>query len=117
MPSTIPMVTTFGANALVMNISSMLKGLLRIDGTFSGTIRTRERVLIGKTGSVHSDVYASNVVVGGEVIGNIYATEKVTLLSTCRLKGDIHTPRLIVEEGVIFEGSCKINEKTSGESS
>ena len=88
-----------------------LKGLLRIDGTFTGVIETEERVLIGKTGRVHSDVYARNVVVGGEVIGNLYATEKVTLLSTARIRGDIHTPRLVVEEGVIFEGACKINEE------
>lgn len=86
-----------------------LSGLLRIDGTFRGLIQTDGKVLVGKTGLVDTDIRAKVVVCGGKVRGNIYATEKVTLLSTCELEGDIVTPRLVIEEGVVFQGKCTIN--------
>jgi cytoskeletal protein CcmA (bactofilin family) len=86
-----------------------LAGLLRIDGTFRGLIETEGKVLVGKTGLVDTDIKAKVVVAGGEIRGNIYASERVTLLSTCKLHGDIVTPRLIIEEGVLFHGKCTIN--------
>jgi len=88
-----------------------VKNLLRIDGYFKGTILTEGKVLIGKTGKVESDVRAGIVVVGGELIGNILATKRVVLLSTSRVKGDIISPTLILEEGCIFEGRCTVNRE------
>ncbi len=84
-------------------------GLIRIDGRFRGVLETDGKVLIGKTGIVDTDIRAKVVVAGGEIRGNIFATERVTLLSSCRLEGDVVTPRLIVEEGVVFHGKCTIN--------
>ncbi|MCZ8341613.1 MAG: polymer-forming cytoskeletal protein [Leptospira sp.] len=84
-------------------------GLIRIDGKFRGVLETTGKVLIGKTGFVDTDIKARVVVAGGEIKGNIYATERVTLLASCRLEGDIVTPRLVVEEGVTFHGKCTIN--------
>ena len=89
-----------------------LSGLIRIDGIFKGVIIPDGKVLVGRSGIVNTDIRAKVVVAGGEVKGNIYATERVTLLSTCKLNGDIVTPRLIIEEGVVFHGSCTINPKT-----
>ena len=89
-----------------------LKGVLRIDGRFEGLIESEGKVLIGKAGVVDTDVKASVIVVGGTVNGNLYASDKVELLSSCTVNGDIITPRLIVEEGVTFQGKCKVN-KTS----
>jgi len=86
-----------------------VKDLLRIDGFFKGNIVTEGKILIGKTGTVETDIRAGTVVVGGEVRGSIHAARRVTLLSTCRLFGDIVTPSLVVEEGVVFEGRCTIN--------
>lgn len=86
-----------------------LSGLIRIDGHFKGLIVTDGKVLIGKTGLVDTDIKARIIVAGGEINGNIYASERIILLSTCRLKGDVVTPRLIIEEGVDFEGKCTIS--------
>lgn len=86
-----------------------LTGLLRIDGKFKGLIQTDGKILIGKSGFVDTDIRARIVVVGGEVRGNIYATERVVLLSTCKLYGDVITPKLMIEEGVLFEGKCTVN--------
>ncbi len=85
-----------------------LNGLLRIDGDFAGVIRTKGKVLVGQNGRAECTLHAGTVVVGGVVRGDIVSTEKVTILSTGLVLGNITTPRLIVEEGVIFNGSCRI---------
>jgi cytoskeletal protein CcmA (bactofilin family) len=85
-----------------------LNGLLRIDGDFTGIIRTKGKVLVGKNGRAECTLNAGTVVVGGVVRGEIVSSEKVIILSTGLVLGNITTPRLIVEEGVIFNGSCRI---------
>ena len=87
-----------------------INGLLRIDGNFQGTIETEGKVLIGKTGEALTDIKAKLVVVGGTVKGNIFATERVILLSTGKVYGNIITPGLVMEDGVIFDGNCTINK-------
>ena len=87
-----------------------INGLLRIDGKFRGSIETEGRVLIGQTGEAITDIKASVVVIGGKVKGNIYAKERVIMLSTGRIEGNIITPGILMEEGVIFEGNCTINK-------
>lgn len=88
-----------------------INGLLRIDGTFKGTIETEGKVLIGQTGEAVTDIKAKVVVIGGTVQGNIFAGERVILLSTGIITGNIITPILVMEDGVIFEGNCTINKK------
>ncbi len=86
-----------------------VKDLIRIDGYFKGNILTEGKVLVGKSGLVDTDIRAGIVVIGGTVHGSILAYKRVVLLSTGRLFGDIVTPSLVVEEGVVFEGRCTIN--------
>lgn len=85
-----------------------VKDLIRIDGYFKGNIITEGKVLVGKSGIVDTDIRAGIVVIGGTVRGSIQADKRVVLLSTCKLKGDIVTKNLLVEEGVLFEGRCTI---------
>lgn len=85
-----------------------LNGLLRIDGDFSGVIRTRGKVLVGRNGRAECTMHAGTVVVGGVVKGEITSSEKVIVLSTGLVLGNITTPRLIVEEGVILDGTCRV---------
>jgi len=85
-----------------------LEGLLRIDGDFTGTIRTKGQIIVGLNGRARCNIYAESVVVGGMVKGNIFSTDKVIILSTGLMIGNISTPRLIVEEGVVLSGNCKI---------
>lgn len=87
-----------------------LNGLLRIDGEFHGKVRTKGKVLIGKNGIAECQIFAGTVVIGGKVTGDIFATERVILLSTGELIGNIKTPRIVIEEGVLFEGTCEIIE-------
>lgn len=92
-----------------------LNGLLRIDGDFTGVIRTKGKVLVGKNGRAECILNAGTVVVGGVLRGEIISTEKVIILSTGLVIGSITTPRLIIEEGVIFNGSCKVTAPTPPE--
>jgi cytoskeletal protein CcmA (bactofilin family) len=85
-----------------------LNGLLRIDGDFSGVIRTKGKVLVGKNGRAECTLNAGTVVIGGVFRGEIVSTEKVIILSTGLVIGTITTPRLVIEEGVIFNGSCRV---------
>jgi cytoskeletal protein CcmA (bactofilin family) len=85
-----------------------LAGLLRVDGDFAGTIRTKGKVLIGRSGRADCTIYAGTVVVGGVVRGNIFASERVVVLSTGMVIGNVNTPRLTVEEGVVLNGTCVV---------
>ncbi|MCK5153660.1 MAG: polymer-forming cytoskeletal protein [Spirochaetales bacterium] len=85
-----------------------LNGLLRIDGDFIGNIRTDGKVLIGKNGRAECTIKADTVVIGGVVKGDIVSKGKVVILSTGMLIGNVSTPRLISEDGVILNGVCLI---------
>ncbi len=88
-----------------------LNGLLRIDGDYSGTISTPGKVLVGKNGRAECTIHAGTVVIGGVVKGDIYSSEKVIVLSTGMIIGNVVTPRLIVEAGVLLNGECLIRQQ------
>ncbi len=82
-------------------------GLLRIDGDFKGVIKGKGVVLLGEKGRVIGDIYARQIRIGGRLMGNVYAMEKVELLSTGKLMGDFYSPRFFAEEGMVFTGQGK----------
>ncbi len=86
----------------------LLTGLLRIDGDFKGSITTKGKVLIGKNGRAECSITAETIVIGGVVKGDITSTDKVVILSSGMLIGNLSAPRLIAEEGVVLNGDCKI---------
>lgn len=91
-----------------------LTGLLRIDGDFSGSIRTTGRVLIGKNGRADCTIHAETVVIGGALRGNVYAGERVVVLSSAVVIGNVYAPRLIAEEGVLLNGAFAVSPETRG---
>jgi len=85
-----------------------LSGLLRIDGDFSGSVKTDGRVIIGQAGRGDCAIQAGTVVIGGLFRGEILATEKVVLLSSSVVIGTITAPRLVAEDGVLLSGRFRI---------
>lgn len=85
-----------------------LSGLLRIDGDFSGSIRTSGKVIIGKNGRADCTIDAGTVVIGGAVRGTVYADERVIVLASAMLLGNIYAPKLVIEEGVVLDGHCEV---------
>ena len=85
-----------------------VRGTLRIEGEYKGTIGTPESLIIGKTGIVHATVTVKNAIIGGQLFGNIAAENKIELQSGSHVEGDIKTKRLVIDEGVFFEGNCSM---------
>jgi cytoskeletal protein CcmA (bactofilin family) len=85
-----------------------LNGLLRIDGDFSGSIKTAGKVIVGQAGRADCAIEASSVVVGGLFRGEIFATEKVVLLASSVVIGSIVSPRLIAENGVSLNATFRV---------
>jgi len=85
-----------------------VRGTLRIEGEFKGDIGTPESLVIGKTGVVHANCTVKNAIIGGQLFGNIIAENKIELQSGSHVEGDIKTKRLVIDEGVFFEGNCSM---------
>jgi cytoskeletal protein CcmA (bactofilin family) len=81
-----------------------------MNGKFSGEINSSDSLIIGEKGVVSATVRAGVVLINGEVIGNVFATERVELRGTARVYGDVEAPVIVVEEGVLFEGHCKMTK-------
>lgn len=100
--------STIGENSY-FNGRFFINGSLKIDGKFEGKSLNAEQLYIGATGRVKTNVQARSVIVEGIIIGNIQAQNRVMLLPTARILGDISTPELIIQNGVILEGRCMIS--------
>ena len=86
-------------------------GTFRVEGEFEGRISKPENLVIGKTGVVRGDIDVKNAVIGGRVYGNIIAESKIELQGGSHVEGDIRTKRLVIDEGVFFEGNCAMGQK------
>ena len=87
-------------------------GTLRVEGAVQGSIRAAKAVVIGKDGLVIGDVFTQDAVVSGRVEGSVTAESRLELQATCRIDGEVSTPRLQLEEGAVFNGS--VNMMTGG---
>lgn len=100
--------TTIGENSAFEG-RFMVRGNLRIDGTFEGKTLVVDQLQIGEKAKVKTNINATSVVVEGLVIGNITANRRILLLSTARVLGELKTPELIIQDGVVLEGRCTIS--------
>jgi cytoskeletal protein CcmA (bactofilin family) len=84
------------------------EGEVRIAGKFTGEIFSKDRLQIDETAKVKAEINVGSIVVFGEIVGNVRATQLVELKASARIKGNIESPALVIERGVVFEGSCKM---------
>ena len=87
------------------------EGTVRIDGKFNGEIFSDDTLIIGDGARVKAEIEVATVIVYGDVLGNIKAKTCVELHAPCKLKGNITSPQLVVDQGVLFDGNCQM---TSG---
>ena len=92
-------------------------GQVRIDGNFKGEVKTDSTLIIGPEAHVEATVEVGTVVITGTVIGDIHAKQSVGIEGRGKVKGTITTPELMIQKGVIFEGTCKMEEASKGVSS
>lgn len=91
------------------------EGTVRIEGKFSGEIHTSDTIVIGHGADVKAQIFAGTVIVsGGTVHGNIHAKQTIELEKEAKVRGDLETPSLKIEKGVIFVGSCRMENLSQG---
>ena len=101
-----------GTSALAGEIN--FKGMMRVDGQISGHVKSPDGTLIVSSGGrVEAEIAVAVAKINGTVAGDIICTERVELGRTARVRGNILTPALIIEEGAIFEGGCRMTSAAS----
>jgi cytoskeletal protein CcmA (bactofilin family) len=100
----------------VVGPSLVIKGELEagedllIEGRVEGTIKhTAEQLLIGQSGILKADIRARNVVIEGEVEGDIYGSESVSIRETAKVRGNVFTPKVSISEGAHFKGGVDMD--------
>jgi len=84
------------------------RGAVRIDGHFTGEIFTEGTLIVGESANIESDIHVSHIIISGEIRGNIIADDKIEIHAPGKVFGNIQAPTVILEEGVIFEGNCRM---------
>jgi cytoskeletal protein CcmA (bactofilin family) len=84
------------------------QGPARIDGIVDGEIQCNGKLIIGEGAEIRAKISGQIVVIQGRVEGNVTAKEKVELIAPGRLYGNISAPRLVITDGVVFDGDCSM---------
>ena len=84
------------------------EGTIRVDGKIEGEILSKDTLIGGDSAYLNGEVSVGTIILSGKVVGNINASQKVHLLAPANIQGNIKTPKLIIEEGVTFDGKCEM---------
>ena len=101
----------FVGSGTVITGEASFKSMLRVDGRFSGRIHSAGGALIvGSGGQVDANIEVAVATIHGIVTGDIIASDRIELGRAAKLTGNIQTPSLMIEQGAVFEGSCKMTQ-------
>jgi cytoskeletal protein CcmA (bactofilin family) len=95
---------TLLAKGVLLTGKIRVEGTVRIDGRLDGDIQTKGQVIVGEDGLVQGTITAGAVISSGRIKAKVTAIERVQLLKTATLIGEVHTPVLIMEEGAKIQG-------------
>lgn len=84
---------------------------IRVDGSIEGIVFSKGKVVVGEKGVVNGEIKASNIDIMGSVKGNINAVNTLSLKASGNITGDITTQTLIIEQGAVFNGNCKMGKE------
>jgi cytoskeletal protein CcmA (bactofilin family) len=109
----------FVGNGTTLQGEASFKGMLRVDGHLSGQVKSEGGTLIiGNNGQVDADVEVAVATIHGTVNGDIIASQRLELGRAAKVNGNIQTPSLVIEQGAVFEGSCRmVQQKAAMEKS
>ena len=88
----------------------IFKGTFNLDCNFKGDISAPGTLIVGEKGKIDSNIHVTSIICKGEILGNIIAEERVEILSSGKVYGDIWAPIVVVKKGAVFEGNCLMNE-------
>lgn len=83
-------------------------GAVRIDGCLKGEIFTEGTLIVGESAVLESNIHVSHILVSGEIRGNIIASDRIEIHAPGKVFGNIQAPTVVIDEGVVFEGNCKM---------
>ena len=110
-------VSGFVGSGTTVSGDAEFKGMLRVDGHFTGRIRSEKGALIVSAGGVvDAEIEVANAKINGTVNGDIVAAQRIEFGRSARVRGNIQTPALVIEEGALFEGSCRMNQPRAEDS-
>jgi cytoskeletal protein CcmA (bactofilin family) len=92
----------------------ILHGSTRIDGHFKREILSDGNLTVGKQGRIEAHIHASSIDIMGEVHGNIISDHRVHIHAPAKVFGNIESPNLVIDLGVVFEGETRMNNKADG---
>jgi cytoskeletal protein CcmA (bactofilin family) len=90
------------------------KGTVRIDAVFKGTIITDDVLVVGEHARIEAEITCGTIIVHGSVRGNIRAKNAVELHHPAQVRGDLSTPSLTMEKGVLLHGAVRMEEAERG---
>jgi cytoskeletal protein CcmA (bactofilin family) len=92
---------------------------LLIEGYVDGKVQLpQHKVTVGKTGHVNADIYGNEIIIEGDVEGNLFGEDQLILKKSCKVRGNITAPRVVLEDGSNFKGNVDMNpEEESTKSS
>jgi cytoskeletal protein CcmA (bactofilin family) len=104
----------FVGGGTVVTGEANFKAMMRVDGHLSGRVSSSSGTLIvGANGKVDANIEVAVAVIHGTINGDIIATQRLELGRAAKVNGNIQTPSLIIEQGAMFEGSCKMLQMVS----
>jgi cytoskeletal protein CcmA (bactofilin family) len=84
------------------------EGTIRVDGKVDGEIVSKDTLIASDGAFLQGEISVGTLILSGKIVGNINAGQKVHLLAPANVQGNIKTPKLIIEEGVTFDGKCEM---------
>jgi cytoskeletal protein CcmA (bactofilin family) len=107
---------SYGQVETIIGKDTIIKGLIsgtgtiRIDGEFEGEINTNGNLMIGEKSKVTAQIKALNATIAGTIYGNVDITEKLDLMPSAQIFGDLKVGVLCIGEGAVFTGACQMRE-------
>jgi cytoskeletal protein CcmA (bactofilin family) len=93
------------------------EGAFRIDGTIEGSVESRGAVVVGESGVVRGGVRGTDVVIAGQVVGDVIATGHLEILAKGKVEGDIAAKSMRIETGGVFCGTSRMGQSVGGSTS
>ena len=101
----------------VLEGNLVFEGSLFMNGHAKGTIESRSgSIVVGEEAVLHADIFVRNATINGEINGTIRAAERIELHPPARVNGVLEAPIVVMDEGVIFDGNCRIKPKAAAAS-
>jgi cytoskeletal protein CcmA (bactofilin family) len=78
----------------------------RVDGKLKGKVVSDHTLIVGESGQVDAEIDCAVVSIKGAVSGRVHARQRIELLAGARVQATLISPRLVIEEGAVFQGQC-----------